>query len=153
MDQVDADTFFLGDFDPDQSFDDAVDAAAAQWPCDWGVYWGLDSSHAPRYLGPDPWDDVLALNRHAQRLVAAATQLIRRKLPEDRRTLPEWLRTESELQRQQFDEAAESLRGELSLDQLEDSEWQTILDMVEGETPAERRERFFRTTVQIHAFE
>jgi hypothetical protein len=153
MSQKDADNYFLANFDPELSYDDAIGDVAAQWPCDWGIYWGLESDQAPRYLGAELWADVLNLDRQAHRLVAAASKLSRRKLPEDKRTLPAWLTSQSDLERKQFDELAEFLREQLSEDDLAAEKWQEILGVIEGETPAERRERFFHVSVQIHAYQ
>ena len=143
---------WLRDF-PLWSYDDAHATVDDEFPDAWATFWGVTKATAPEDIDPDMWEEVKQLHSLAKRLVGAAAELSRAKLPEGKRTLPKLLRMEADSERSARLELLDSIRSQLDPDALRSPEWgqvEAFLRWEEGE--AGYKERLFQTAVQIHAF-
>jgi len=124
------------------------------FPDAWADYWGVHDRHAPEHLAPDLWEETKRLHSVAQRLVRAAAELSRTKLPDQTRTLPRMLEMEAASERKARRELLESLRTQVASEALESPEWRQIENYLRWEdSEAGNKERLFGTAVEIHAFE
>jgi hypothetical protein len=147
------DRFWLEDH-PFWSYEDAIGTVRDEYPHAWADYWGISKSHSPEHLDPDLWEEARRLHQLAQRLVRAAAELSRTRLPDQTRTLPKLLEMEAASEREARRELLESLRTQIAPEALESPEWRQIENFLRWEDgEAGSKERLFGTAVEIHAFE
>jgi hypothetical protein len=146
------DRFWLEDH-PFWSHEDAIATVRDEYPHAWADYWGISEPHAPEHLDPDLWEEARRLYSVAQRLVRAAGELSRMRLPEETRTLPKLLKMEAASEREARRELLESLRTQVAPEALESPEWRQIENLLRwGDGEAGNKERLFGTAVEIHTF-
>jgi len=140
-------------YDDEWTLDELVSEVADWFPVNWAMFWGIGTP-SPTEIGDedDEFSNADELYRAIYHLVSSAASLSRRKLPDDRRAMPRSLKERSEQERAAWNEAAGNLR-EVYAEEPEKPGLADVLQFLEGQSPAERTERFFRGTVETLAWQ
>lgn len=136
------------------TFHEVMEQVATDFPANWRRYHGVESRD-PLLIGEA---DARELMKTASRLFRAAERLSDRRLPDDRRELPEKL----ESQAHEAHEAREAVLDilEARAAEVPDPDERAALERLvrqkrgpEGMLPEENEHRVFRTFLEIEAFE
>lgn len=140
-------------FKADETLDRRFQELLTQFEREWTRYWGLSGS-PPQDVSLVEEQEVRRLVNTAYQFVRAAESLSSARLPDRKRTLPDVLQMEAVNEESRKPEVLEVFEAQ-SADQpwATPEFWSKLAKRLERTAgPARRREVFFRSAVELHAF-